>query len=378
MLTLPFWASLEVTVMVAVSLSTSSNIAWDEYPREHTTLDAIDRSAIDYFLKKGIASGRIEADERESSTEQVLRNLNLIDEDGRLKNAALLLFAAQPQKYFSGVEFKIGKFGRNEAELIVQDVVEGNLIEMTDKVVKLLKTYYLKSYIHYENLQRIETLEIPEEALREVIYNAVAHKDYTGAPIQMRIYDDHVELWNDGELPAGYTQETLMRKHYSKPRNKNIAFAFFKAGYVEAWGRGYKKIAEALETAHLPMPTVTNDCGGTLVSIMRPTDNPYKDASQPRNVGKETGNVGKDFGKEIWSELTERQLNIIAYITLDPTITAVGISEKMSGKNAVSARTIERDLAFLQARGLLSRVGGRKEGHWEILLRQAPQPPQER
>lgn len=62
--------------------------SWDEYPRDTVTLDAIDRNAIDYFIEKGIASGRIDTDERNATTEQVLENLNLIDENDYLKNAA--------------------------------------------------------------------------------------------------------------------------------------------------------------------------------------------------------------------------------------------------------------------------------------------------
>lgn len=338
--------------------------SWDEYPRDTATLDAIDRNSIDYFIEKGIASGRIDADERHATTEQVLENLNLIDENGCLKNAALLLFAKKPQKYFSGVAFKIGKFGRDESELIVQDVVEGNLIEMPDKVIKLLKTYYLKAYIRYENMQRKEILEIPEDALREIIYNSIAHKDYTGADIQMRIYDDHIELWNEGELPEGFTQETLIQKHSSKPRNKNIATTFFKAGYVEAWGRGYKKVKEALETVNLPFPKVENFCGGTLVIIQRPVGNPYKNKQSSENTDS---NVVKDVVKELEIELSERQLNIIALLALNPTITIPEMSEKMSGKNSITTRTIQRDIAYLQNHGIIKREGGRKEGRWVVL-----------
>lgn len=338
--------------------------SWDEYPRDTATLDAIDRNSIDYFIEKGIASGRIDADERHATTEQVLENLNLIDENGCLKNAALLLFAKKPQKYFSGVAFKIGKFGRDESELIVQDVVEGNLIEMPDKVIKLLKTYYLKAYIRYENMQRKEILEIPEDALREIIYNSIAHKDYTGADIQMRIYDDHIELWNEGELPEGFTQETLFQKHSSKPRNKNIATTFFKAGYVEAWGRGYKKVKEALETVNLPFPKVENFCGGTLVIIQRPVGNPYKNKQSSENTDS---NVVKDVVKELEIELSERQLNIIALLALNPTITIPEMSEKMSGKNSITTRTIQRDIAYLQNHGIIKREGGRKEGRWVVL-----------
>lgn len=346
--------------------------SWDEYPRDSTTLDAIDRSSIDYFIEKGIASGRIDIDERNATTEQVLENLNLIDENGYLKNAALLLFAKKPQKFFSGVAFKIGKFGRDESELIVQDVVEGNLIEMPNKVIKLLKTFYLKAYIRYENMQRKEILEIPEDALREIIYNSVAHKDYTGADIQMRIYDDHIELWNEGELPEGYTQDTLFQKHSSKPRNKNIATAFFKAGYVEAWGRGYKKVKEALESVNLPFPKVENFCGGTLVTIQRPMGNSYENEQMSENTDSNVvKDVVKDVVKGIEMELSERQLSIIALLALNPTITIPEMSEKMSGKNSFTTRTIQRDIAYLQNHDIIKREGGRKEGRWVVLRSQS-------
>lgn len=80
------------------------------------------------------------------------------------------------------------------------------------------------------------------------------------------------------------------------------------------------------------------------------------------NVGKEDHNVEK----EIYSKLTERQKNIISAIMLNPTITIPELAEKMSGKKTITTRTIERDLAYLQAKGLLRREGGRKNGKWVI------------
>lgn len=98
----------------------------------------------------------------ESSTQNVLENLNLVNSEGKLKNAVLLLFANNPGRFFTCVEFKIGRFGTDEADLITQDVIEGSIIQMTDRVVEILKTKYLTSPIHYEGLQRIETLEVPD------------------------------------------------------------------------------------------------------------------------------------------------------------------------------------------------------------------------
>ena len=66
-----------------------------------------------------------------------------------------------------------------------------------------------------------------------------------------------------------YTEEILMGRHSSKPRNRNIANAMFKAGFIDTWGRGYMKIREGFEAAELPMSRVQNFCGGVEVSVQR-------------------------------------------------------------------------------------------------------------
>ena len=81
-------------------------------------------------------------------------------------------------------------------------------------------------------------------------------------------------------------------------------------------------------------------------------------------------NVGKDFenvGKEKLIELSERQQNIISVVKCHPTITIPELAQKMSGKKTVTTRTIERDIAALQAKGILKREGGRKSGKWIVV-----------
>jgi ATP-dependent DNA helicase RecG len=69
-----------------------------------------------------------------------------------------------------------------------QEVVEGNIIQMADRVVDLLRSKYLTIPITFKGKNRIEKLEMPEEALREILYNAIIFKDYTGVHIQIRVY----------------------------------------------------------------------------------------------------------------------------------------------------------------------------------------------
>lgn len=78
----------------------------------------------------------------------------------------------------------------------------------------------------------------------------------------MRIYDRSIELWNYGLLPKELTPAALLQKHSSYPRNHNIANVFYKAGFVESWGRGFKKIAEEFERASLPLPMIEENGGG--------------------------------------------------------------------------------------------------------------------
>ena len=114
--------------------------SWDDIENERATLDDIDRQAIDFFLRKAVDAGRMPVDSLNETTEKVLSNLNLIGGEGKLRNAALLLFGKNPAKFFTSVQFRIGRFGRDEVDLMFQDVVDGNIIQMTDRVIEVLKS----------------------------------------------------------------------------------------------------------------------------------------------------------------------------------------------------------------------------------------------
>ena len=349
-----------------------------------------------------------------------MRNLDLITPDGELKSAAILLFGKHVHKFFPAAEFKIGRFHNDESDLIIQDVVDCNLIQMAGKVMDLLRSRYLVSPIRYEGLQRIEELEIPQKALRELIYNAIVHKLYSGPAILMRVFDKSVELWNYGLLPEELTPADLMKKHASYPRNRNIASVFYKAGFIESWGRGYKKIREEFEKAGHPVPAVEESGGGVLVTIKRKTiediiagregsdavsgavndksgavngglnvgknvgkrnyinnceSGDKKDCGKTNvgvNVGVNDENVGVNVGVNDKSGIvnnmeimnfSKRQLIIKEIINQNPMITAKQMSETLS----VTKRTIERDLSILQKAGVIRHEGSDKSGIWVVL-----------
>lgn len=327
--------------------------SWDDMTNEQATLEDIDRKAINYFLKKGIEAQRIPETERDASTSDVLDSLGLLDESGYLKNAAILLFGQRPQKFFPSAVFKIGRFGQDEADLMFQDVIEGNIMQMAERVMEVLQAKYLVSPVRFEGMQRYETLEIPIESMREILYNAIAHKDYAGPDIQMHVYNDHIDIWNEGELPDGYDEHVLYGKHSSKPRNRHIAGALFKAGFIDTWGRGFKKIREGFEKAGIPMPKVENFCGGVQVTIAR---------TRFMQMTHVASHVVSPVVSLSQVKLTDRQQKILRLITDNPLASA----QEMAAVLAVVKRTIQRDLSAMQKMGILIREGNTSAGHWVI------------
>ena len=162
------------------------NLTWDSMPLQDATLDDIDENAIHYFVQHAIGCGRLTAKASAQTQKQILEHLNLIDKQGRLRMAAILLFGKNPQQFVFGAVFRIGRFKTN-TDLLFQDEVKGNIIEMADEVMDYLRGKYLYAPVHYEGMQRVEELEIPETALRELLYNAIVHRDYRGAHTQMKV-----------------------------------------------------------------------------------------------------------------------------------------------------------------------------------------------
>lgn len=241
---------------------------WEDIPVASATLNDLDEASVRSFVAKAIQRDRIPTEAEGDSLDTLLESLNL-KQDSQLTNAAVLLFGKKPSMINATCSFKIGRFGKESHDLLFQDIVETNLFAMADKVVEILKTKYLIRPIEYKGLERIEALEYPEAALREAILNAIIHKDYSSTFTFLHVYDNRLELWNPGPLPEELTIEKLKRSHSSYPRNVNIANVFFKAGYVESWGRGTTKIISSCLEVGLPEPIIEEDQGGFRVTFRK-------------------------------------------------------------------------------------------------------------
>lgn len=304
---------------------------WDGVAIPNVSISELKPETFEFFKEKGIESKRLSENSRKDTPEQLLNNLKLTD-NNCLKRAALLLFHPDPEKFVTGAYIKIGFF-RSESDLQFQDDIHGNLFEQIEKTMELLLTKYTRAIVSYRGLSRIETYEYPEEALREALLNAVAHKEYAGCtPIQIRVYPDRIKIWNEGLLPDNWTVKNLLEEHSSRPYNPDIANAFFRSGYVEAWGRGIDKIEEQCVAAGLPAPTFTND-GSDFWIIFR------KDIYNKEDLSK--------------SGLNERQIKAVLYVKENGEITTSAYTQLY----AVAERTARKDLNELSDKQVLKRIG---------------------
>ena len=338
--------------------------SWDEIVCEGARLEHIDDEAVAYFVRKGIKAGRLPENAADDSTETILRNLDLIDDEGGLRNAAILLFGKRPSKFFACVEFKIGRF-KSESDLRNQDMITGNLIQMADKVMEVLDNKYLIRPIHYEGLQRIEPLEIPENALREIIFNAIIHKEYPGYSTQMRVYDDRIWLWNSGGLPDGITFEQFMGEHSSCPRNRLIARVFYLAGFIESWGRGIGKIRNEFVANGMEAPVYKEEMGGMSVYITR-RKGLLGDDDTASGIVKDADNkkivLKNDPVNDTDGIVNGTVKRIIKVISENEAITYDELSEKLN----ISRRTVARHIKKMTELFLIVREGSDKTGYWYV------------
>lgn len=209
---------------------------------------------------------------------------------------------------------------------------EGNLFTLLRNVTNKLNNDYLKQKIHFEGLYRIETGEYPREAMREMLLNALVHRSYMGAPIQIRVYDNKINIWNEGILPSGITLESLKRPHASNPRNPIIAGVCFKGGLIDAWGSGTIKIIETCLQVGLPEPELIEQDGGFIVTLFK--DNLTKE--QLTKLG-----------------LNDRQIDALLFYKKQGEITTY---EYMTRYN-ISERTARNDLNKLIESELIIRQG---------------------
>jgi ATP-dependent DNA helicase RecG len=333
---------------------------WDGVPLPGLILADLNARALKDFRRLAQKSQRLADAVLEEPDQTLLEKLHLV-EGSYLTRAAALLFHPDPERFFTGASVKIGAFESN-VDLRYQDEIQGDLFTQVNQTLEVLKAKYLRAWITYEGLQRLETWPVPMPALREAVLNAVVHKDYaSGATLQISVYPDKLMIWNPGELPPDWTVAKLLGKHASIPFNPDIASVFFRAGMIESWGRGIERIMEACQAAGTPEPEMRYEPTGLWVVF----------DFLPEHSGQGTGEVTEGVTRETPVEIGETPVEtpvktpdrIIETLRANPQMTMAEVAEELG----MSRRAVERATAKLVAEGRLRFVGPRKNGRWEIL-----------
>ena len=231
-------------------------------------MEDIDDAKVMWFLRKAKFERNFDV-EPGTPGEEALERLKLV-KGGKLTNASILLFGENPSRFFMQAETRCARFkGTKPLEFIDMKVFGGNVIDQRDDAVEFVKEH-IKLHAKIVGTERVETWEYPIEAVREAITNAICHRDYEIASnVQIRIFDDRIEIWGCGPLPKPLTVEDLKGKHDSVLRNPLIGKSFFLIKYIEQWGTGTNRIIEECLNHGLPEPLFEEITGSLVITFRK-------------------------------------------------------------------------------------------------------------
>ena len=327
------------TLEIRKMFLSSSKVYWDELVCRNAVKDDIDEKKVKQFLEKAKFERRLNVD-LSVDAKEALKKLNLM-KNNRLTNAAILLFGKEPQRFFPQSELRCARFkGTKPLEFIDMKILDGDLINQREDALKFVKEY-IGLHAEIKGTERVERWEYPIEAIREAITNAICHRDYEVAGnVQVRIFDDRLEVLGCGPLPEPLIIEDLKKEHNSVLRNPLIAECFFRIGFIEQWGTGTNRMVELCIQHNLPEP-IFEESGGSLIVIFRKyyiTD-------------------------EILNSLNERQRKSVEYLKKNKNISR----QKYASLFGCSARTAYNDLQEMVSKNILQRKGKGKQTYYELL-----------
>jgi len=323
-------------------------IYWDSLINEKADIDDIDTESVKKFVKMGIKSGRLVETAVNDSVEDIFVRLKMI-EKGKLTNAAVILFGKDPQKYYINAILRIGRF-KTPTIITGDKFVTGNLIQQVEEAEEQIKSFINVRYsITDKSFLRENIWDYPLEAIREMLYNAVVHRDYFqyGTQTQIKIFEESIWSYNPGALLENLTPEKLKDTHSSIARNPLIAHAFYVAGFIEQYGSGIERMTAALIKQEQPEPIIETLGTGFVLIIKKASTPPMTPTMTP----------------PMTPPMTHLEQNIFDTIKENSKISMTEIAEKLN----ISRDTVKEYINKLKKKEIIRRVGTTKAGHWEII-----------
>lgn len=243
---------------------------WENQVADEVSLKEIDRDELFRIVEAARSTGRLVGPVGRSAAD-LLDRLG-VRRKGRLLRAAVVLFGKTFLPDYPQCELRLARFrGIDKTEFLDQRQLRGPAFKLLEEAELFCQRHFpLPGRIEPDRLQRVDRPLIPPGAMREILVNALIHRDYTiaGGAVSLAIFDDRVEVWSAGRYPAGITPELLSRSHPSVQRNPVIADVFHRAGLIEKWGRGTNRVGEMCRAAGIAPPEFA-EIGGAAVATFR-------------------------------------------------------------------------------------------------------------
>jgi ATP-dependent DNA helicase RecG len=213
------------------------------------------------LIKKYTTDGNYE------SVNDFLKQIRQI-RDGKVTKAGYLCFAKK-NELFSNAIIKIARFdGNTVTKFIDRKNIDTNLILAVDEVIDFIKKHIDRGIIHHRSGKEEMKWDYPLDALKEAIINAVLHRDYNDTGnIQIRVFEDWLEIWSPGALPDELDLERILYEDRTILRNSNLAMIFQSLGIVDNWGTGFKRMNDACIENGNPEPLYSQKAGAFVVTM---------------------------------------------------------------------------------------------------------------
>lgn len=298
------------------------------------TVADLDLELVRLYMTRAKNSGRRSVSENDDPL-AVLQKLELIRGEKEISRAAIFLFGKNPQSPFSQAVVHAGRI-RGTTEIMDDRFIRGSIIEQVEDSLDFIKKHMNVRSVISGKSQRDDVWDYPLTALREGLTNAICHRDYGDlADIQIKIYDQSLQIWSPGFLPFGMTvEELLCPNHSSKPRNRLIAQAFYDMGMIEQYGSGIKRVVDACVHAGLPKPEFENFSGGFRI-VFTPSQFIKPAFGKPPRKPQVTAQVTPHEGTKL--ALSQHQVKILHMCLVESSLVdfmhLVGRSDRTKFRN---------------------------------------------
>jgi ATP-dependent DNA helicase RecG len=302
----------------------------------------------------------------ETSVEQILVKRGcLAEKDGALHptNAGILLFGKDPQRFLRGADITAARFAsENMSDTFSRQDILGTLPDQIRRAEMFLVDHLRKDIQLGTTMARAEHFEYPLEAARELVVNAVAHRDYqiNGDGIRLFIFNNRMDVTSPGSLPGPVTIDNIKDERFS--RNPAIVQVLSDMGFIERLGYGVDRVIDLMRQQNLSAPEFEEKAGGFRV-ILR---NQSAEAQpEPATAAPTIQFKGEYQGIEI----NPRQESALVFLHRKASNNRITNSDLQQLCPDVHPETIRRDLADLVTKNILRKMG-QKRGSYYILTRE--------